>query len=367
MPVPSRSAEQIPVPLAATTAYAQIPQNQSGHSDLYASNYSYYDIQQHQNRTPLNCALPSAGSSPVLTAAAATVAELGGTAHTKEAHSAALPPSMQSAADISSSQVASSAATTTASASYISTSTSNNNSSNPTEPLPPPQQQQQSQRYQNMHQDRPSLHQQQQHYLAPRTTYQNQHQHQQQQQQQHHHSNYRQPLPTSAPAMASQQQQHNTFSAAPTMSNMDPASLANSSSGTSHHPAPTHITSPHHHQHQHRPYDLHSPAPASRTFWNQYETGLLVKLWLEFEPQFTANKRNAAVWAQLAERLTKISGRQRVVRECRIKWKNMWAKHRDLVNASHMGIDSKLREFPHFVEFTAIRQRSTNQSVGTNE
>ncbi|KAJ1942060.1 hypothetical protein GGF37_003281, partial [Kickxella alabastrina] len=117
----------------------------------------------------------------------------------------------------------------------------------------------------------------------------------------------------------------------------------------------------------HRPYDLHSPAPASRTFWNQYETGLLVKLWLEFEPQFTANKRNAAVWAQLAERLTKISGRQRVVRECRIKWKNMWAKHRDLVNASHMGIDAKLREFPHFVEFTAIRQRSTNQSAGTNE
>ncbi|KAJ2171273.1 hypothetical protein EV181_007833, partial [Coemansia sp. RSA 532] len=51
-------------------------------------------------------------------------------------------------------------------------------------------------------------------------------------------------------------------------------------------------------------------------------------LWLEFEPQFQANKRNAGVWAQLAQRLTERSGRHRTVRECRIKWKNMWAKHR---------------------------------------
>ncbi|KAJ2648518.1 hypothetical protein IWW40_003823 [Coemansia sp. RSA 1250] len=108
----------------------------------------------------------------------------------------------------------------------------------------------------------------------------------------------------------------------------------------------------------HRPYELQSPAPASRTFWNHYETGMLVQLWLEFEQQFLANKRNAGVWAQLAQRLTERSGRHRTVRECRIKWKNMWAKHRDLVNASHMGLDAKLREFPHFSEFCAIRQRS---------
>ncbi|KAJ2848882.1 hypothetical protein IWW36_003018 [Coemansia brasiliensis] len=108
----------------------------------------------------------------------------------------------------------------------------------------------------------------------------------------------------------------------------------------------------------HRPYELQSPAPASRTFWNHYETGMLVQLWLEFEQQFLANKRNAGVWAQLAQRLTERSGRHRTVRECRIKWKNMWAKHRDLVNASHMGLDAKLREFPHFNEFSAIRQRS---------
>ncbi|KAJ2184459.1 hypothetical protein IW145_006580, partial [Coemansia sp. RSA 521] len=109
----------------------------------------------------------------------------------------------------------------------------------------------------------------------------------------------------------------------------------------------------------HRPYDLQAPAPASRTFWNHYETGLLVQLWLEFEPQFQANKRNAGVWAQLAQRLTERSGRHRTVRECRIKWKNMWAKHRDLINASHMSADAKLREFPHFAEFSAIRQRTT--------
>ncbi|KAJ2828293.1 hypothetical protein IWW50_001462 [Coemansia erecta] len=111
----------------------------------------------------------------------------------------------------------------------------------------------------------------------------------------------------------------------------------------------------------HRPYDLQAPAPASRTFWNHYETGLLVQLWLEFEPQFLANKRNAGVWAQLAQRLTERSGRHRTVRECRIKWKNMWAKHRDLANASHMSADAKLREFPHFAEFAAIRLRSTPQ------
>ncbi|KAJ2372885.1 hypothetical protein IW150_003893 [Coemansia sp. RSA 2607] len=99
-------------------------------------------------------------------------------------------------------------------------------------------------------------------------------------------------------------------------------------SSTSQHPAPAHLSSPQHHHHQHRPYELQSPAPASRTFWNHSETALLVQLWLEFEPQFTANKRNASVWAQLAKLLTERSGRQRTVRECRIKWKNMWAKHR---------------------------------------
>ncbi|KAJ2682425.1 hypothetical protein H4R19_007134, partial [Coemansia spiralis] len=78
----------------------------------------------------------------------------------------------------------------------------------------------------------------------------------------------------------------------------------------------------------HRPYDVQPPAPTSRTFWNHYETGLLVDLWLDFEPQFLANKRNAGVWALLARRLTEQSGRHRTVRECRIKWKNMWAKHR---------------------------------------
>ncbi|KAJ2760201.1 hypothetical protein IWQ57_006365, partial [Coemansia nantahalensis] len=78
----------------------------------------------------------------------------------------------------------------------------------------------------------------------------------------------------------------------------------------------------------HRPYDMQPPVPTSRTFWNHYETGLLVDLWLDFEPQFLANKRNAGVWAQLARQLTEQSGRHRTVRECRIKWKNMWAKHR---------------------------------------
>ncbi|KAI9502631.1 hypothetical protein BX070DRAFT_226542 [Coemansia spiralis] len=123
----------------------------------------------------------------------------------------------------------------------------------------------------------------------------------------------------------------------------------------------------HHHQHHHRPYELQPSAPASRTFWNHYETGLLVQLWLEFEPQFLANKRNAGVWAQLAQRLTERSGRHRTVRECRIKWKNMWAKHRDLANASHMSLEAKLREFPHFSHFSAIRQRSSQQHSLPNE
>ncbi|KAJ2011683.1 hypothetical protein GGI06_004435, partial [Coemansia sp. S85] len=61
----------------------------------------------------------------------------------------------------------------------------------------------------------------------------------------------------------------------------------------------------------HRPYDVLSPAPASRTFWNHYETGLLVRLWLELEAQFVANKRNAGVWAHLAQRLTEQSARHR--------------------------------------------------------
>ncbi|KAJ2743949.1 hypothetical protein GGI20_003355 [Coemansia sp. BCRC 34301] len=117
----------------------------------------------------------------------------------------------------------------------------------------------------------------------------------------------------------------------------------------------SHSSAPAHH----RPYEMHSPAPAARTFWNHYETGLLVQLWLELEPQFVANKRNAGVWAQLAQRLTEQSARYRTVRECRIKWKNMWAKHRDLVNAMHMSHDAKLREFPYFSDFSAIRQRSS--------
>ncbi|KAJ2079132.1 hypothetical protein H4R24_003986 [Coemansia sp. RSA 988] len=149
-----------------------------------------------------------------------------------------------------------------------------------------------------------------------------------------HHANYRHPMrppPMHKPAMAAK-----------------PAP-------PSQHPPPTHVAAPPHV----RPYDLHAPAPASRTFWNHYETGLLVQLWLEFEPQFLANKRNAGVWAQLAQRLTERSGRRRTVRECRIKWKNMWAKHRDLANASHMSPDAKLRDFPHFSEFSAIRQRGS--------
>ncbi|KAJ2110433.1 hypothetical protein GGI16_000304 [Coemansia sp. S142-1] len=93
----------------------------------------------------------------------------------------------------------------------------------------------------------------------------------------------------------------------------------------------------------HRPYDVHSPAPASRTFWNHYETGLLVQLWLELEPQFVANKRNAGVWAQLAQRLTEQSARHRT----------------DLVNALHMSHDAKLREFPYFSDFLGIRQRGS--------
>ncbi|KAJ1721969.1 hypothetical protein LPJ53_003572 [Coemansia erecta] len=153
---------------------------------------------------------------------------------------------------------------------------------------------------------------------------------------------------------------------ASTMATKGSSSNAGGSSA-SHHPAPTHLSSPQHHQHQHRPYELQSPAPASRTFWNHSETGLLVQLWLEFEQQFTANKRNASVWAQLAKLLTERSGRQRTVRECRIKWKNMWAKHRDLVNASHMSLDAKLREFPHFADFAAIKQRSSHQQSGGNE
>ncbi|KAJ2087285.1 hypothetical protein EV179_004900 [Coemansia sp. RSA 487] len=127
----------------------------------------------------------------------------------------------------------------------------------------------------------------------------------------------------------------------------------------SQHPPPTHVSPSH--LHHHRPYELQPTAPASRTFWNHYETGLLVQLWLEFEAQFLANKRNAGVWAQLAQLLTERSGRHRTVRECRIKWKNMWAKHRDLANASHMSLDAKLREFPHFSQFTAIRQRGSQQ------
>ncbi|KAJ2778825.1 hypothetical protein H4R18_004375 [Coemansia javaensis] len=111
----------------------------------------------------------------------------------------------------------------------------------------------------------------------------------------------------------------------------------------------------------HRPYEVQPPAPTSRTFWNHYETGLLVDLWLEFEPQFLANKRNAGVWAQLAQRLTDQSGRLRTVRECRIKWKNMWAKHRDLANATHMSPEAKLREFPHFAKFSAIKRRGSQQ------
>ncbi|KAJ1726373.1 hypothetical protein LPJ61_005232 [Coemansia biformis] len=122
---------------------------------------------------------------------------------------------------------------------------------------------------------------------------------------------------------------------------------------------PLHAHTPSHPHH--RPYDVQPPAPTSRTFWNHYETGLLVDLWLEFEPQFLANKRNAGVWAQLARRLTEQSGRHRTVRECRIKWKNMWAKHRDLANALHMSLEAKLREFPHFGKFSAIKQRGSQQ------
>ncbi|KAJ1963756.1 hypothetical protein GGI12_001866, partial [Dipsacomyces acuminosporus] len=40
----------------------------------------------------------------------------------------------------------------------------------------------------------------------------------------------------------------------------------------------------------------------------------------------------------------------------------MWAKHRDLANASHMSLEAKLREFPHFSDFVEIKQRSTLQS-----
>ncbi|PIA12897.1 hypothetical protein COEREDRAFT_17886 [Coemansia reversa NRRL 1564] len=155
-----------------------------------------------------------------------------------------------------------------------------------------------------------------------------------------HHDNYR--LPMRPPPMHS-------------LDATSGATITAKLARPSQHPPPTHVAAPPHV----RPYDLQSPAPASRTFWNHYETGLLVQLWLEFEPQFLANKRNAGVWTQLAQRLTERSGRRRTVRECRIKWKNMWAKHRDLVNASHMSPDAKLREFPHFSEFSAIRQRGS--------
>ncbi|KAJ2720082.1 hypothetical protein GGI07_004831 [Coemansia sp. Benny D115] len=183
--------------------------------------------------------------------------------------------------------------------------------------------------------------------MPPPTAYGHPRQHQEQRQEQRqNHPRHQHP-------------QHNTGGS--------PAGSAHSSSA-SQHPPPTHASSMY--QHRIRPYELQSPAPASRTFWNHYETGLLVRLWLDFEPQFTANKRNAGVWAQLAQRLTDQSGRHRTVRECRIKWKNMWAKHRDLVNASHMSLDAKLREFPHFTEFAAIRQRTSvgqPQGTGANE
>ncbi|KAJ2557611.1 hypothetical protein EV175_001233 [Coemansia sp. RSA 1933] len=181
---------------------------------------------------------------------------------------------------------------------------------------------------------------------------QHQHQHHiQHQQYQFRHSN----APPSPPAAASS----GSYSQLPAQHAADRPTMAaaHSAREASQHPPPTHVSPSH--LHHHRPYELQPTAPASRTFWNHYETGLLVQLWLEFEAQFLANKRNAGVWAQLAQRLTERSGRHRTVRECRIKWKNMWAKHRDLANASHMGLDAKLREFPHFSQFVAIRQRSS--------
>ncbi|KAJ1814215.1 hypothetical protein LPJ75_002865 [Coemansia sp. RSA 2598] len=259
---------------------------------------------------------------------------------------------------------------------------------------PPSHHHQQQQHLQNRHSSQPqSMHPAAPPPAKPRHHYPVQHQHQQQQQQ-HSHPTYRH-LPAAGaeplalqhgssrlhqatvaaqpqPQLQPQPQPHLLAAAAPPLATKSSGSnngagAAASTTGASHRPPPAHLSSPQHHQHQHRPYELQSPAPASRTFWNHYETGLLVQLWLEFEPQFTANKRNAGVWAQLAQRLTERSGRHRTVRECRIKWKNMWAKHRDLVNASHMSLEAKLREFPHFTDFAAIRQRSSHQQSGYNE
>ncbi|KAJ2659081.1 hypothetical protein IWW48_003710 [Coemansia sp. RSA 1200] len=201
------------------------------------------------------------------------------------------------------------------------------------------------------------------------TYHQHQHQHQYQYQHQYHHNTNQyhrnappsSPSPSAAALSSNYRQQPSAHQLALVQHPTEGPSMAASHAkpAPSQHPPPTHM-SPSHLNH-HRPYELQPTAPASRTFWNHYETGLLVQLWLEFEAQFMANKRNAGVWAQLAQRLTERSGRHRTVRECRIKWKNMWAKHRDLANASHMGLDAKLREFPHFSQFSAIRQRSSQQ------
>ncbi|OMH80380.1 hypothetical protein AX774_g6192 [Zancudomyces culisetae] len=71
-----------------------------------------------------------------------------------------------------------------------------------------------------------------------------------------------------------------------------------------------------------------SKLTTGRTFWSIEETDELVKTWLMLENDFFRNKRNASVWERLVKILEKRYGRRRAIRECRIKWKNMWAKHR---------------------------------------
>ncbi|KAJ2698457.1 hypothetical protein FB645_005634 [Coemansia sp. IMI 203386] len=382
----------------ATAAYPPFSHSQPDRRELYAPDALLYEVHHRTHRTPPARLSPSAELSPATPAASVAAHPY---THTKDQQLASMSaqPPMRPAADSASSAPASAPTTSAALTTSAHPAQTMHHPHPPRQPqslayddsehgydhahqaayfqqhayqMPPPRamlaanppSHQHQQHLQSRHLPQPHS----MHPAAPLPA-RPRHQHLIQHQHQHSmylHSSYRQPPAAGAEPLLHQA----TAAAQPQPQPQQPSQTTkggNNSAGASHHPAPAHLSSPQHHQHQHRPYELQSPAPASRTFWNHYETGLLVQLWLEFEPQFTANKRNAGVWAQLAQRLTERSGRHRTVRECRIKWKNMWAKHRDLANASHMGLEAKLREFPHFTDFAAIRQRSSHQQTGCND
>ncbi|OMH80171.1 hypothetical protein AX774_g6394 [Zancudomyces culisetae] len=75
-----------------------------------------------------------------------------------------------------------------------------------------------------------------------------------------------------------------------------------------------------------------SKLTTGRTFWSIEETDELVKTWLMLENDFFRNKRNASVWERLDLSMT------------------------------NMSLPEKLKEFPHYLDFTQIKKRSSSNS-----